>query len=347
MKLGLALLLLAAPVRAKPLLKVLTYNVAGIPIVHARWPERRKAIGQKLRADGYDIIAMQETWRDKDALELAEASGLPYYTRYGRSISMGTGLAILSRYPILEKHERPFTCRPSALRWLTGESIANKGVLMARVATPQGPLDVYTAHPVADYPDAKFRTLRFSQLYELAEMVTELSAGRPFLIMGDLNTFAGEPGYQLLLDLLGLEDACVKKGRDVCGITNDAEHARIDHILVPRGKDPIVAAKTAFTGTLPGTDVAYSDHLAVEGELEGGILKRRLSPEPEKRAAALKTIRDRIDKMTDAMFARQQARAWLPVYGFLMSARYEHQRRQLSAISARAESDRIRLLHLK
>lgn len=344
MKLALILLLLAPAARAERLLKALTYNVAGIPVVHPYWSQRRKAIGRKLREGGYDLIAMQETWRDKDALELAEASGLPYYTRYGRSISIGTGLAILSRYPILEKHQRPFTCRPSALRWMSGESIANKGVLMARVETPKGPLDVYTAHPVAEYPGAKYRTLRFSQLYELAEMAAELSAGRPFVVMGDLNTSPGDAGYQLLLDLLGLEDACVKKGKDVCGITNEADKARIDHVLVPRGAGEVVSARAVFSGTLPGTDIAYSDHLAIESDVAPGLLKRRYSPDPHKREAALRTVRESIDKMTDAMFARQQARAWIPLYGFLMTARYEHQRGQLAAISARAESDRIRLL---
>ena len=110
-------LLAPRPSCAAPLLKALTYNVNGIPIVTPHWTQKRDAIGRKLREGGYDLIALQEVWFDSDALALAEASGLTYHARYGRSISIGTGLAILSRYPILEKHERAFTCRPSAIRW--------------------------------------------------------------------------------------------------------------------------------------------------------------------------------------------------------------------------------------
>jgi hypothetical protein len=133
----LLLFLLSRPACAGNLLKALTFNAAGIPIIHSYWTERRAAIGEKLREGQYDLVVLQETWFDKDALALAEAAGLNYYTRYERNISFVTGLTILSRYPILEKYQRPFTCRPSALRWMSGEPVVNKGILMVRVQTPK------------------------------------------------------------------------------------------------------------------------------------------------------------------------------------------------------------------
>lgn len=338
------LLLIPRPVSAGRLLKALTFNAAGIPIVHSYWNERRAAIGEKIREDGYDLVVLQETWFDKDALALAEAAGLPYFTRYERNISVGTGLTILSRYPILEKHQRPFTCRPSALRWMSGEPVVNKGILMVRIETPKGPLDVYTAHLTAQYPEAKYRTLRWSQLFELSEMVLEFSAGRPFLIMGDLNTAPDEPGYHLLVDLLGLEDACMQKDKDICGITVADDDARIDYIMGPRGPGRFGSAHTAFAGFLLGTKIAYSDHLALEDEIDDRIMSRHLNPEPTARAAALQTIESGIDAMAAAMVARLKAYDWLPVYGFLLTTRYEHQIAQLADIAARAQSARIRLL---
>ncbi|MBI3553861.1 MAG: endonuclease/exonuclease/phosphatase family protein [Elusimicrobia bacterium] len=332
------------PAGAARLLKALTYNVNGIPVVTSHWPQKRDAIGRRLREGGYDLVALQEAWRDQDALALAQASGLPYFTRYHRNLSMGTGLVILSRFPILETHEREFTCRPSALRWLTGESVANKGGLMVRVATPRGPLDVYTAHPVAAYADARYETLRWTQLYELAEMVSDLSKDRPFVLLGDLNTAPGEPAYGLLRDLLGLEDACLEKGKDVCGVTNAADGARIDHVLGPRGPGRFARAKTALQGFLPGTSVPYSDHLAVEADVDPRLLGRRLHPAAKERLAALAALETRIDAMLADMYRREGARSWLPIYGFLIMTRYEHQRRQLGAILGRVESARIRLL---
>ncbi len=339
------LLLLPRPACAERLLKALTFNAAGIPIIHPHWNERRAAIGEKLREGGYDLVVLQETWLDKDALALAEGAGLPYYTRYQRSISVGTGLTILSRYPILEKHERPFTCRPSALRWMSGESVANKGVLMVRIETPKGPLDVYTAHLTAQYPQAKYTTLRWTQFYELSEMVEEFSAGRPFLIMGDLNTAPDEPGYRLLVDLLGLEDACMQKGKDLCGITVADDGQRIDYIMGPRGPGRFGLARTALSGSLPGTSIEYSDHLALEDEIDDRLMSRRLAPDPKARAAALQSLESGISAMTEAMLVRLKARSWLPVYGFLILTRYEHQIAQLADIAARAESARIRLLY--
>jgi sphingomyelin phosphodiesterase 2 len=337
------LLLLCVPARASRFLRVLTYNVNGIPFVTQNWDLKRKAIGRRLREGGYDLIALQEAWRDPDARELAEASGLPYATRYERGFGVGTGLLILSRYPILEQHEREFTLRPSALRWMQGESVANKGVLMVRVEAPGGPLDVYTAHPVAAYSDAKYGTLRWTQLFELAEAIGDWSKDRPYLLLGDLNTAPGDEGYGFLRDLLGLEDACLEHGKDTCGVTNIEDGARIDHVLAPRGPGRFATARTAFKGNIPDTSIAYSDHLAIEAEIDGRLLKRRAAPDPKAREAALDVLEKRLTQMMNAMWRREQARRWIPVYGFLLSTRYDHQRRQLEAIVARAETLRVRL----
>src|SRR6185295_3892096 len=108
---------------------------------------------------------------------------------------------------------------------------------------------------------------------------SEHSQDRPFLILGDLNTFPGEEGYRLLTDLLGLEDACVAKGKDLCGVTNSTDGARIDHILAPRGAGRFGTARAAFEGNLPGTSIPYSDHLAIEADVDTRLLSRRLAPE--------------------------------------------------------------------
>ncbi len=337
-------LLCAQPAKAAHLLKALTYNVNGIPVVTPDWPAKRDAIGAKLKEGGYDLIAVQEAWSDEDAQKMISASGLPYSRRYATRWGIGTGLVVMSRYPIIATAQREFTCRPSALRWMTGEPMANKGALMVRVETPKGPLDVYTAHPVAAYPDASFTTLRWTQLFELAEMVLENSAGRPFVILGDLNTAPGDPGYKFLVDLLGLDDACLDHGKDACGITNAEDQARIDHVLAARGPGRFASAKTAFAGLIPGTQLAYSDHLAIEADIDSRVLSRKPIPNIKARADALTALIARLSRLSDAMYLREEARAWVPVYGFLLMSRYDHQREQLAAISARAESARIRVL---
>ncbi len=323
-------------------LKVLTFNVGGIPIVHPHWQKRLHAIGPALREAGYDLVALQEVWRDKDALALSRESGLPHFARYERGIALGTGLVLLSRFPILEKSQATFTCKPSKLRILQGEAIANKGVLMARVMTPAGPLDVYNAHLISDYPRAPYRALRLTQLFELSEMVERLSSDRPFLILADLNAGPGDLEYEVLRDLLGLEDPCLRKGRELCGRTDGVK--RVDHVLFPRGGSLSATVQTAFTEPISGTVIPYSDHSALEASLGRRLLSLRLNPDSERRARALKSVQAEISGMTEAMGRRAGRRAWIPVYGFLMSLRYDHQLAQLSGLKTRAESALIRAL---
>lgn len=340
----LALILLPGPAfgaksRASPVLKVLTFNVAGIPILHPHWQRRLHAIGPRLKEADYDLVALQEIWRNKDALALYRESEMPYFAHYERKIALETGLAILSRFPILEKHQREFTCRPSKLRLHQGESLVNKGILMVRVMTPKGLLDVYNTHLISDYPEAKYRTLRLTQVYELAEMVEEYSPRTPFLIMGDLNAGPRDPEYKILVDLLGLEDACLRRGSEVCGRTSGER--RIDHIFLPQGRRSRIEAGLAFAGPIPGTGISYSDHSAVAARLDEGIVALRLKPVLELRAQALRKIQSEIAQMMQTMGRRLTARSWIPVYGFVMSLRYNHQLAQLTDIKTRVETARI------
>ena len=201
----------AAPRPSSEPARLLTFNVAGLPFIHPRWQLRLHAVARRLKDAPYDVVALQEIWRDKDSRALAAESGFPYSARYDRNLEMGTGLLILSRWPILEKHEVHFTCRPSILRFPQGESIANKGALMVRVDAPGGPLDVWTAHLISDYPDARYRTLRLTQLFEFAEAVDRLSRGRPTVVLGDFNMTPEDTEYGLFADLLRSEERRVGK----------------------------------------------------------------------------------------------------------------------------------------
>jgi endonuclease/exonuclease/phosphatase family metal-dependent hydrolase len=301
-------------------LKVLTFNVAGIPIIHPGLPERLEAIGPALR--DYDVVALQELWFDKDAETLRRLSGLPYYVRHERDIILGDGLALLSRYPIVETKRLVFSCRPSALRLYQGESVANKGVMFARLETPKGELDVYNTHVVANYGQSSpYRAFRLTQVFELAEFIRATSKDRPFILLGDLNTGPGERAYGVLKDLLGLNDAC-------------GGSCRIDHILLPRGR-----ARTK--GGPQFQDTGWSDHPAVAADLGWDTLRLRLNADKRDRTGALEDIETTLNNMLDLMSRRRRARSWIPVYGFLMGLRYDHQARNITYVRDRATSARL------
>lgn len=303
-------------------LKVLTFNVAGIPFVHPGVEERLSAIGPALAA--YDVVSVQEAWLDKHAERLRDLSGLPYYARYERRFFLGTGLAVLSRYPITETKQLVFSCRPSALRVYQGEWPANKGVLLTRLRTPKGPLDVYNTHIVSNYGEsAPYRALRLAQVFELAEFIRANSKDRPFLLLGDLNTGPGERAYGVLKDLLGLADSCAPDG------------CRIDHVLRPRGR-----AKAK--GRLEFQDTGWSDHPAVAAELGWDVLRLRLRPDRRDRLGALEDIETSLSGMLELMARRRRGRSWVPFYGFFMGLRYDHQTRLIAHVRDRAVSSRLK-----
>lgn len=306
-------------------LKVVTFNVAAIYFVHPNVGERIEAIGPALAA--YDVVALQELWLDKHAERLRDLSGLPYYVRHERSFFLGNGLALLSRYPIVEVKKMVFSCRPSALRVYQGEWPANKGVELTRLETPKGPLDVYNTHIISNYGEsAPYRALRLTQIFELAEFIRANSKDRPFVLLGDLNTGPGERAYGLLKDLLGLSDAC---GSDFCGI---------DHVMLPRGRSKSKAR-------LEFQDTGWSDHPAVAADLRWEVLKLRLRPDRRDRLGALEDIETALGSMLELMARRRRALSWIPFYGFVMSLRYDHQTRLIAHVRHRAASARLTELH--
>ncbi|MBI2387446.1 MAG: endonuclease/exonuclease/phosphatase family protein [Elusimicrobia bacterium] len=331
---ALTVLLLAASLagaaEAPPkAIKVLTFNAAGIPLVHPGVARRMKAAGREIAAGGYDVVGLQELWRDGDSAALAREAGLPHAARFPRRVAFRSGLTILSRWPILAAEERAFgTVRPSLRHLFQGETVPSKGFLFARVATPWGELDFYAAHTLADYRETRYRMLRMTELFELAEGVVELSQDRPFVILGDLNSGHGDREFDLFLDLLGLDDPCAPAGKEACG--DPRRPKRIDHVLLPTGRLD-AKARLVF-------DPALSDHFGFAADLPRGLMALRARPDPERRRAALRAV----DEETSAAIARLETEgrraAWIPLYGAFLTARYARQAGRLKALRERAAS---------
>lgn len=313
-------------------IRVLTFNAAGIPIVHPGVARRMKAAGRAIAEGGYDVVGLQELWRDKDSAALAAASGLPHAARFGRRISLRSGLTILSRWPILLKEERAFSAvRPSLRHPLQGEMVPSKGFLFARIATPWGELDAYAAHMLADYPETRYRLLRLTELFELAEGVLELSAGRPFVILGDLNSGRGDREFDLFLDLLGLGDPCAPVGREACG--DPRRPRRIDHVLVPAGRLDAKARRVL-------DEPALSDHAGFAADLPRAFMLFHARPDRQRREAALLAVEEETGAAIARLSARKRDFAWMPIYGAFIAARYDRQAARLTVIRERAGSAR-------
>lgn len=310
-------------------IRVLSFNAAGIPLVHSGAGRRMEAAGKAIAGGGYDVVGLQELWFDRHSAALAAASGLPHAARFGRRLAFRSGLTILSRWPILLKEERAFTAvRPSLRHPLQGEMVPSKGFLFARLATPWGELDVYAAHALADYPRTSYRLLRLTELFELAEGVLERSKDRPFVILGDLNSGHGDREYELLLDLLGLGDPCAPEGREVCG--DPRRPKRIDHVLVPAGRHGARASRVLEDG--------LSDHSGFAVDLPRAAMALRARPDPKRRDRALRSVEEDVGAAIGRLEAEGGRSGWIPLYGAFLSARYARQAARLKAIRERAES---------
>lgn len=320
-------------------IRVLTFNAAGIPAFHPELSLRVVEAGRAMAAGGYDLIGLQELWRDKDSATVAEAAGLPYAVRFKRDVAVRAGLTILSRWPVLLSEERAFSSvRPSLRHLAEGETFVSKGFLFARLATPWGELDAYAAHTLADYPEAQYHLLRMTELFELAEGVRELSKGRPFVILGDLNSGRGDREYDVFLDLLGLRDLCELRGREQCA---DPDHTpRIDHVLV--AGDLAATGRKTLDAPINAAGLTLSDHAGFAADLPRALMSLRAKPDPRKREAALLAVEEAVGAAISRLDEQARLAGWIPFYGAFLNARYARQSARLAVIRERAAAARMK-----
>jgi len=202
-------------------LSVLTYNVRGLPWPLAEGRDKAlKAIGAELatmRRKGLqpDVVLIQEGFRG-EVRDLVEASGYRYWARgpsrferpsgagvvngrrwasirypslgEGWGKFTGSGLHVLSDAPITDVKDTPYI-------YCAGlDCLANKGVMMVRLALPGAPsqIDIVNTHlnsrRAAKVPIA--RSLRAHNL-QTEELMTFINAhrdvDRPLLVGGDFN----------------------------------------------------------------------------------------------------------------------------------------------------------------
>lgn len=317
---------------------MLSFNAAGIPLVHPELAARLDAAGAAIAALGPDAVGLQELWLDADHRRLAAGAGLPEAVRPAGRGPLGAGLSLLSRWPVVESALDTFTLKPSLLRLHQGEAAADKGVLYTLLRAPWGPVAVFNTHLIANYPadGAAYRAIRLAQVFELWESIERHAAGRPTVVLGDLNAAPDAEAARVLLDLTGLADVCRRDGAETCAPPG---RARIDYVLAPRARRS--SATAALTGGVPGRPgLELSDHPAVAAVLDESDLAAPPAPDPARRRAALAVVDGALSAMETGMRARLARRWWVPGYGALMRWRYQEQFRRISGLRRRVAAAR-------
>ncbi len=194
-----------------PRLRVLTQNLWGLPAPFSKNPELRlrrfcMALRNQNPAHRYDVVLLQEVWKQWMGELIASRCGYPHVIRLEEG-NYETGLMILSDHPYSDARRKIFENKPSGLAaFFKGESISTKGILTAIIHHPaMGPIQVADLHVVANYGgDLAFEDIRRLQLEEAAEVLREQAAklppDLPVVMGGDLNVAPEGRSYTPLWD---------------------------------------------------------------------------------------------------------------------------------------------------
>ena len=171
-------------------LKIVDYNVDGLPIPAAFSPENRdplassKKIPAALNAFDADIIAVQEDFNFHGIHK--RGIDMPYKTLHSGPIPFGDGLNFFTKFPMYNIHREA---------WIDGYGILDssadrltpKGFLCASMEIADGVyIDVYDLHADADDGEGDIAA-RVSEFQQMLRYVNEYSKDHAVIIVGDTN----------------------------------------------------------------------------------------------------------------------------------------------------------------
>jgi endonuclease/exonuclease/phosphatase family metal-dependent hydrolase len=246
--------------------------------------ERRLGMAiDALQALAPDVVALQEAsegrGRGNVAARIAAALGLHHVHAPATDrvfplrwlgkllvwlLGFNEGSAILSRYPIVasEVHELP-RCR---------KQLDPRVMLRARLATPWGELDVYSAHISRDD----------CQIERVAEIAIRERGRLPSLLMGDLNAGDTSPAIGRLTNGAGLVDVFRTANPTAPGPTvwqrvtaaAPTVFRRVDYVFLVPGREcagRVVGSRVVLDApgrSANGHALWPSDHYGVLGEID-------------------------------------------------------------------------------
>ena len=167
-------------------LRILSYNVAGLPI-DIDVSLKQKEIGKIINNSDYDIVAVQEDFTYHNSLA-GEIKTFPYQTITTGSIPWGDGLNIFSKTTIYNEYREEWDQLSGVIDG-GNDALTPKGFLYAVIELEDGVfVDFYTIHADA-YGDAGSVAARTDNFRQLAEHINNRKTDRPVIVVGDFNAF--------------------------------------------------------------------------------------------------------------------------------------------------------------
>ncbi|KAG2232951.1 hypothetical protein INT48_008044, partial [Thamnidium elegans] len=174
----------------------------GLAFISKNRRVRLQAIAHSLSSCPYDIITLQEVWVQEDYQYILDKvkHSLPY-AKYFYSGALGSGLAILSRYPIISTAYHRYALNGKPLKLLHSDYYVGKGCGTALVKHPAlGYLEIFNTHLHAGYgPKDQYKAHRASECWQLAYLLRHSAAmGRHIIMSGDFNSIPTSFNYKLI-----------------------------------------------------------------------------------------------------------------------------------------------------
>ncbi|MBR6702612.1 MAG: endonuclease/exonuclease/phosphatase family protein [Clostridia bacterium] len=278
----------------------LNYNIAGLPSLNPSSGKAglQKLLGSKVKADDYDIIAVQEDFGyDSD---FYSGLGTKYRTFGSQSVVTGDGLNVFSKTPLYDVYREGWNMKGGML-W-EGDIVSQKGFMYAAVELCDGIyVDVYNLHADA-FGGAESVQARHSNFTQVKEYIEEHSGGHAVIITGDFNStfhFTNGEGadlYEIFIEGLGMSDVwtdIVNSGSftDYSAYTGDywGNWDSVEHILY-RSSDAVElrAVSHKYISYTDDSGASISDHAAsaagfeytVSAKTQGYKLKPAARPFP-------------------------------------------------------------------
>ena len=194
-------------------LNILTLNCWGLKYIAKLRRERLYEIGHQIAiaAPQPDIVGLQECWTQEDYCSIRRLTStiLPYGKFYHSGI-FGGGLAILSKYPIVNSSmvQYPLNGRPTA--FFRGDWFVGKGVACASILLPSSApgrlrgeiVEVFCTHLHAPYerePNDSYLCHRTAQAWEIAKLMRAAAErGHTVIGLGDFNMVPLSLAHQLI-----------------------------------------------------------------------------------------------------------------------------------------------------
>jgi endonuclease/exonuclease/phosphatase family metal-dependent hydrolase len=278
--------------RADTTLTVASYNVFAVPWISPQREQRVATIAKELAALDVDVVGLQELWLVEDAAVVGEAlaaAGLIHQRHYGPTgTTRGSGLWIGSRYPILSERFIPFSA--GSMPWVPWhlDYLAEKGVAIVAVDTPNGPMTFANTHLQSSYAVGDYRFVQTAQALQLSEElgargVQPSAVLDPLIMVGDLNVDAASLPARALAARSGLLPAMRDFDLDHvmyrtgarAALRADVVSARLtEPVVLPSGDavllsdHPCLVATFSFASCSPCDDIASEPWSLVAGELD-------------------------------------------------------------------------------